>query len=80
MFRGLASSRGPQASGNFQTRKNHGLNRIATLGLPLDLALMTLAGTEKGPAKTAHKVLRETSVGFLRDGTLFRLAGVIIAV
>jgi hypothetical protein len=50
------------------------------LGLPLDLALMTLAGTEKGPAKTAHTVLRETSVGFLRDGTLFRLAGVIIAV
>ena len=57
-----------------------GLTRISTSGLPFDPALMTLAGTEKGPAKTAHKVLRETSAGFLRDGSLLRPAGVIIAV
>ena len=56
-----------------------GLSRIPTVGLPFDPALMTLAGTEKGPAKSAHKVLRETSAGFLRDGTLLRPAGVITA-
>lgn len=56
-----------------------GLSRIPTVGLPFDPALMTMAGTEKGPAKAAHKVLRETSAGFLRDGILLRPAGVIIA-
>ncbi len=56
-----------------------GLTRISTIGQPFDPVLMTLAGTETAAKKSAKgTVLRETSAGFLRAGSLLRPAAVIV--
>lgn len=57
-----------------------GLTRIPTVGRSFDPATMTRVGTETAAKKTAAgTVLRETTAGFLRAGTLLRPAAVITA-